>query len=146
LNKPFFASNTPAEAHLPDLFTPPEEGPNQTVEEPSDAQKLSMVLAEAPAYSTMASQLRSLHDVTLPDSQGFANLVALQPRIAELGQRQFEQAMEISDLRKRSGTAILRWHEVFILGQGRCWADWDTRLREAERDVRREERRAQEEQ
>jgi hypothetical protein len=104
-----------------------------------------MVLAEAPAYSTIASQLRSLNDVNLPPSQGFANLVALQPRIAELGQRQYEQAMEISALRRRSGVAVLRWHEVFVLGQGRCWADWDTRLRETERTVRREERRLEEE-
>jgi hypothetical protein len=104
-----------------------------------------MVLAEAPAYSTIASQLRSLSDVTLPPSLGFANLVALQPRIAELGQRQHQQAMEISELRKRSAMAVLRWHEVFILGQGKCWADWDTRLREAERNVRREERRLEDE-
>jgi hypothetical protein len=103
-----------------------------------------MILAEAPTYSTIASQLRSLNDVALPPSQGFASLVALQPRIAELGLRQHDQAIEISELRKRSGVAVLRWHEVFILGQGRCWADWDTRLREAERKVRREERRMEE--
>ena len=103
-----------------------------------------MVLSEAPAYSEVASQLRHLGDLSIPPTDVFAKLVALQPRMAGVQRRQYQQATEISDLRRRSGALVLRWHEVFILGQGRCWADWDTRLRNAERAVRREEvRRAQ---
>jgi hypothetical protein len=104
-----------------------------------------MVLAEAPSYSTVASQLRSLDDVKLPSTESFANVVGLQPRIAELSNRQYQQAMEISVLRSRSGTVVTRWHEVFILGQGRCWAEWDSKLRDMERDVRREEVRQEQE-
>jgi hypothetical protein len=98
-----------------------------------------MILSEAPAYSEVASQLRHLSDLSMPPTDAFAKLVALQPRMANIQRRQYQQAMEISDLRRRSGALVLRWHEVFILGQGRCWADWDTRLRRAERAVRREE-------
>jgi len=107
--------------------------------EPSLDEKLSMVVAEAPNYSTVSSQLRSLEDVSLPPTESFSRIVALQPRIAELGHGQYEQAMEISGLRKRSGMLVMRWHEVFILGQGRCWAEWDSKLRDMEREVRREE-------
>lgn len=53
--------------------------------------------------------------------------------------------MEISELRKRSGIMVMRWHEVFILGQGRCAAEWDSKLRNAEREVRREEVRNEQE-
>ena len=98
-----------------------------------------MVLSEAPTYSEVASQLRHLDDLSMPPADAFAKLVALQPRMASAQRRQYRQAMEISDLRRRSGALVLRWHEVFILGQGRCWADWDTRLRQAERTTRREE-------
>jgi len=103
-----------------------------------------MVLSEAPAYSEVASQLRHLGDLSMPPTDAFVKLVALQPRMANIQRRQYQEAMEISDLRRRSSALILRWHQVFILGQGRCWANWDTRLRNAERAVRREEtRRAQ---
>lgn len=57
----------------------------------------------------------------------------------ELNRTQYEQAMEISELRKKSAILVSRWHEVFILGQGRCSAEWDSKLRNAEREVRREE-------
>lgn len=98
-----------------------------------------MVLAEAPSYSTVSSQLRALGDVNLPPTESFAKIVALQPRMEELSQKQYEQAMDLSDLRKRSAVMVMRWHEVFILGQGRCTAEWDSKLRNAEREVRREE-------
>jgi hypothetical protein len=104
-----------------------------------------MVLAEAPSYSSVSSQLRALGDVNLPPTDSFAKIVALQPRMAELSQKQYEQAMEISELRKRSGIMVMRWHEVFILGQGRCWTEWDSKLRDTEREVRREEVRNEQE-
>lgn len=116
----------------PDAPPPPSDDLNQN-------EKLSLVLAEATSYSTVSSQLRALGDVSLPPTDSFAKIVALQPRIEELNRTQYEQAMEISELRKRSAILVSRWHEVFILGQGRCTAEWDSKLRNAEREVRREE-------
>jgi len=107
---------------------------------------MAIVLMEAPSYPTTASQLTSLNDLPLPPTETFTSLLALQPRMMELAERQYKQAMEIEELRKKSVVLILRWHEVLILGQGRCWAEWDTRLRRAERTIRREEfRRGREE-
>lgn len=123
-----------------------EQEEDESMTELDSEQKLSMVLAEAPAYQEMASQLRSLNDLSLPPTLSFTNWASLQPRIDRAAQRQYEQAMEISELRKRSGAVVLKWHEVFVLGQGRCWVEWDERLRYAEREVRRVEvRRGQDE-
>ncbi|KAK8176515.1 hypothetical protein BC567DRAFT_227291 [Phyllosticta citribraziliensis] len=107
--------------------------------EPTPEIKLATVLTEAPAFPATASQLTSLQDLPLPPTGSFTSLVGLSPRITELEQRQLSQAREISELRQRSGRAVLRWHEVMVLGQGRCWAEWDQRVRQAERDVRRKE-------
>ncbi|OCL10725.1 hypothetical protein AOQ84DRAFT_374647 [Glonium stellatum] len=107
--------------------------------DPGPAEQLAMILTEAPSFPTTASQLNSLHDLPVPPTENFAVLAALQPRIVEAERRQLAQAVEISELRKRNGALILRWHEVFILGQGRCWAEWDTRVRKAEQLVRRRE-------
>ena len=125
------------ESRFPQLLAP-ETAPPPTNDPKSD-EKLSLVLAEAPSYSTISSQLRALGDVHLPPTGSFAKIVALQPRMEQLSRTQYEQAMEISELRKQSGIMVMRWHDVFVLGQGRCWAEWDTKLRDAEREVRREE-------
>lgn len=66
-------------------------------------------------------------------------MITLGPRIAQAAERQIEQSEQISELRKRSGALVLRWHEGMVLGQGRCWADWDERVRECEKYVRRQE-------
>lgn len=104
-----------------------------------------MVNTEAPSFPTTASQLKLLSDTPLPPTDSFAALTALQPRIDRALQRQAQQAEDISALRKRTGSLVLRWHDVNILGQGRCWAEWDERLRTAERSVRKEEVRRQRE-
>jgi hypothetical protein len=125
------------ESRYPDLINPSPAKDVSPQLEP--AEQLAMILTEAPSFPTTASQLNSLHDLPVPPAESFAALAALQPRIAEAERRQLTQAMEISDLRKRSGALVLRWQEIFILGQGRCWAEWDTRVKKAEQLVRRKE-------
>ncbi|KAF2430825.1 hypothetical protein EJ08DRAFT_611820, partial [Tothia fuscella] len=135
------------QAHHPHLFTPNPPNPpqNQTPPELSLPQKTTLILAEASSFSTTSSQLRSLNDTPLPSSHSFATLVSLRPRIHQVRKVQYEQAMEISELRRRSGVAVLRWHEVFVLGAGRCWVDFEGRVRDGEGRVRRVERRVKEE-
>ena len=133
-----------ADSRHPDLFKPSTTP--ETPDELDPAGRMAIVLMEAPSYPTTASQLTSLNDLSLPPTETFTSLVALQPRMMELAERQYKQAMEVAELRKKSVVLIMRWHEVSILGQGRCWAEWDTRLRKAERTIRREEfRRGREE-
>lgn len=108
--------------------------------------KLAMVLAEATSFPAAASQLNALNDLAIPPTSSFTSLAELLPKLLAMEERQLRQAREISELRKRSALAVMRWHEVFVLGQGRCWVEWDSNLTEVEKAVRREEaRRAREE-
>jgi hypothetical protein len=51
----------------------------------------------------------------------------------------------VAELRKRSARAVVRWHEVVVVGQGRCWVEWEGRVRGVERGVRRLERKRERE-
>ncbi|KAF2454159.1 hypothetical protein BDY21DRAFT_374372 [Lineolata rhizophorae] len=137
------------QSRLPDLFQsakPPLDAPSQPPASSfNPAQLLATVLASAPTFQSTASQLAALRDLSLPPTPVFASLASQQPRLAAAADRQLQQSKEISDLRKRSALAVMRWHEVMVLGQGRCWAEWDGRLKAAEREVRREEVRREKE-
>ena len=108
-------------------------------------EQLAMVLNDAPAFATMASQLKSLDDLHMPATDGFAKLAKLSPRIAEVEKQQLEQAMQISALRMRSGLLVSRWKHVFLVGQSRCWAEFHRRTMDAERVVARAEFKAAQE-
>lgn len=98
-----------------------------------------MVVERAPGFATAASQLKALDDQQVPQTDGFTKLASLRPRIAEAEERQLQQAMQISLLRKQSGLLVSRSKQIHFLGQGRCWAEWDKRLIRAEQSVRRAE-------
>lgn len=57
----------------------------------------------------------------------------------ELAQRQDEQGKVISELRVRTARALQRWYEIGLVGNGECWAEWEGRLEDVEREVRRGE-------
>ena len=97
------------------------------------------MVERAPAFATTASQLKALDDQQIPQSDGFAKLARLRPRIAEAEDRHLQQALRISLLRKKSGMLVSRVKHVHFLGQGRCWVEWHKRLMEAERSVVRTE-------
>jgi hypothetical protein len=128
------------DSRQPQAFQQPHEiDTSSNDDEVGPEQKRAMVLAEAPGFHSTASQLRSLVDTSLAPSKSFTQLAGLLPRMQLAGQRQVEQACCISELRQRSAALVVRWHEVFVLAQGRCWVEWETRLRRAERDIRRRE-------
>ncbi len=57
------------------------------------------------------------------------------------------QAGEMAELRSRTASAIQRWYELGILGESECWTEWEGRVVNVEKCVRREEsHRAQEDQ
>jgi hypothetical protein len=103
------------------------------------AEKASTVISHAPLLQSTASQLRALQP--LPPTTSFTTFLSLAPRIKAVQERQTELSKEVSDLRTRSAQVVVRWQEVFVVGQGRCWVDWESRVRKVERDVgRRQER------
>ena len=54
-------------------------------------------------------------------------------------ERQTRQETEIDTLRELSARLLERWLQVGVVGQGELWADWDDRVKIAERSVRRKE-------
>ena len=47
--------------------------------------------------------------------------------------------VEMKELRARSARVVERWHELGVLGEGQCWAEWEGRLGMVEKGVRRRE-------
>jgi hypothetical protein len=122
-----------------DVLQPNSHAQKQT-EAPLDAsQKAALVVERAPAFASTASQLKALHDQQLPPTDGFAELTKLRPRIAAAAARQMQQALKISELRRRTGLVVQRKKAVHLVGAGRCYVEWEKRLLKAYQAVAREE-------
>jgi hypothetical protein len=52
---------------------------------------------------------------------------------------QEHQAKHISELRVQTARVLQRWYEIALVGGGECWAEWEGRLEDIEREVKREE-------
>jgi hypothetical protein len=59
--------------------------------------------------------------------------------MAQLELLQESQAQEMAGLRSRSASVIQQWYELGVLGGGECWTEWEGRVANAEKVVRREE-------
>ena len=56
-----------------------------------------------------------------------------------VGRRQEEVERECNVLRVRTEEVLRRWVEVQVLGSGECWVEWEERVGEVEKGVRRRE-------
>ena len=124
------------ESAYPDLFHP--------IVHPSSAlstrEQLSVVHASAPSFHETASRLTTLKDLPIPPTSASTQLISLGSRIGRLQQAQQRHEREVRELRARSARAIERWYELDVLGTGECWAEWESRLEQVEKQVRRQER------
>ena len=59
--------------------------------------------------------------------------------MAQLELLQESQAKEVAELRLKSAAVIQRWYELGVLGGGECWTEWERRVMNAEKIIRREE-------
>jgi hypothetical protein len=122
---------------FPDLFQSP---PTHEIPEGLSTRTLaSIVLSYATTFPETASRLTSLNDIPVPDAQSSAELIELQPRMDRLAETQVRQAESISELRVRTARVLQRWYEVGLVGSGECWAEWEGRLEDVDREVRRRE-------
>ena len=99
----------------------------------------SMVLSYTSAFPETASRLTSLNDLPIPNAQTSAALIELQPQLDRVARGQEQQAHVISELRVRTARVLQQWYEVGLVGAGECWAEWEGRLEDVEREVKREE-------
>lgn len=126
-----------AEAAHPSLFHPSTSDSEAILSNLSTDEIAAIVTAHAPAYPLTASRLTSIRDINIPSSSLSTSLIALRPRLAKLEQLQDSQAKEVAELRARSAKAVQRWYDLGVLGQGECWADWEGRMEECEKKIRR---------
>ncbi|KAL6718752.1 hypothetical protein ACLMJK_002986 [Lecanora helva] len=124
------------QATYPDLFQPSISDLPATL---STAELLSIISACATSYPTTASRLNAIKDLPIPPAESSALLTALQPRLANVDIMQKTQAQDIAELRGRSAAAIQRWYELRVLGESECWTEWEGRIVNVEKLVRREE-------
>ncbi|KAJ5689473.1 hypothetical protein N7462_003865 [Penicillium macrosclerotiorum] len=122
---------------FPDLFQP--QSAHDIPEGLTSRTLASIVLSYATTFPETASRLTSLNDLPVPEAESSAALIALQPQLDRLAQTQTEQAAIISELRIRTARVLQRWYEVGLVGSGECWAEWEGRLEDVEREVRRRE-------
>jgi hypothetical protein len=102
-------------------------------------QKAIMVVERATGFATVASQLKALHDQQIPATDGFTKLAMLRPRIAEVEERHLQQALKISELRRRNGLVNQCYKQIHIFGAARVWINYNKRLKLKLRDLAREE-------
>ncbi|KAL9077352.1 MAG: hypothetical protein Q9161_000197 [Pseudevernia consocians] len=123
-------------ASYPDLFHPTTTDVPTTLSAP---EILAIVNSCAPSFQATASGLSAIKDLPIPPAEASASLISLHPRLSELELLQDEQARDMADLRRRSARAIQRWYELGVLGESECWTEWERRVMEVEKRVRREE-------
>lgn len=120
-----------------DLFQPTTtDFPSTSLTTP---ELLAVISSYATSYHTTASRLTSINDVPIPPLESSASLISLQPRIARLELLQESHAKSLAKLGLRSASVIQRWYELGVLGGGECWTEWEGRVTNAEKRVRREE-------
>ncbi|KAF1849186.1 uncharacterized protein K460DRAFT_276093 [Cucurbitaria berberidis CBS 394.84] len=122
-----------------DVLEPEDDADDEDSPSLDNTQKAVVVVERAPGFATTASQLKALDDQQLPTTDGFAKLAMLRPRIAEAEDRQLQQALKISELRRKNGLVNQRYKQVMLLGAGRCWVEHHEKLTKALRTVVREE-------
>ena len=128
-----------ADGQHPNLWDEPSDG--EYGPEVADAALTALVLAHTPSYHTTAAQLTSLNDLPVPDSSSLATLLTLEPRLQKVAQRQEQQERTIAELREQSVAVVGRWYELGIVAMDDCWSEWEARLMDTERNVRRAEAR-----
>lgn len=99
----------------------------------------ALVLSHAPSYQATAARLTSLQDLPVPDPSSSAALIQLLPRLQRLSHRQDAQQESIAQLRHQSLAILARWYDSAIIGMDDCWTEWEARLLNQEKRVRRAE-------
>lgn len=125
------------DAAHPDLFQPSVSAlPPTTL---TTGELLTIVSSCATSYPTTASRLTSLEDLPIPSAESSCALIALKPGLERLRLLQDVHEREVAELRLRSAAVLQRVYELGVLGGGECWTEWEGRMGDVEKGVRREE-------
>lgn len=131
---------------LPELFqSSPHSASLSTPPTPplSTHQQASILLSSAPLLHATHTHLQTLHALhtahAFPDTKLSANLIASRPEVEQLARRNEQLVQEVAGLRERTARLLERLVAVAWVGMGEVWGEWEERVRECERGVRRAE-------
>jgi hypothetical protein len=105
----------------------------------------SVVLAHATLFPETASRLSSLQSLQVPSAEQSTKLSELAPQIVQAQRTQDELEREVQELRQRSARCLEWWVKHGVVGLGDLWEEWEDRIKLAERQIARLERRQKEE-
>jgi hypothetical protein len=94
-------------------------------------------MASASSFHSIASRLTSILDVPITPAQTSAQLITLQPRIANVEALQLAHDSAIAELRQRSAAVVQKWYSRDILQAGNSWAELVERVEQLEQRTRR---------
>lgn len=103
------------------------------------------VLAHQATYTSTSAQLQTLQTLQIPPAQHSAALIEQEPRIVVLGERQDRLEREIDALRARSAQMLEWWIRTGVVGIGEVVEDWEARVVDCDRAMRRIQRQKHEE-
>ena len=98
------------------------------------------VLSHSTLYTSSSSHLQTLQTLRTPPASQSANLINARPHLEQLKKRQEAIDIEIQELRGRSAKVLEWWVKTGVVGMGELWEDWEGRVKNVEREVRRVER------
>ena len=128
---------TKSDNYHPDIFPSYLLGDGQTYF--TEEETLRIVLCCAALFPITMSRLNSLQNSPLPDADAYTSLGALHPGLVLVEQRLISLVEDIASLRYQTALLLQRWYEICVLCHGECWTEWEERLLNVEKRLRRQE-------
>lgn len=95
------------------------------------------VLAHKITIHQSAARFSAL-DPTIPDTKHSLTLMNLLPRLEALTATSIAQADAVTELVRASASVVARWHQIGIVSSSECFAEWEARLMQLEKRLRRQ--------
>jgi len=105
----------------------------------SGANKTAVILATASSFYAAQSNLSSLEGIKLEDASTLVPLAAMHQSLIRAQAAQQDQENEVGELRERTAILLARWHQEAVLTRGERLVDWEERLLDVEKTIRRRE-------
>ena len=105
----------------------------------SSNDRSTIVLASSATFQSAQAKLSSLDGIKLENATDLVPMAAMLPELASVMAVHEAQEKEITELQRRSVMLLANWYSNSVLEGNKRWADWEDRLLDVERVVRRKE-------
>jgi len=97
------------------------------------------VLASSATFQSAQAKLSSLDGMKFENVTDLVPMAAMLPELASVMAVHEAQENEMTELQQRSVRLLANWYSYSILSGNERWANWEDRLLDVERVVRRRE-------